>query len=174
MFLNAPIQLTYVDKDGNLITAPKEGDLGYCKETSQICRYVSEQWKIIKPINDSEIKLTNYEINQQLVSQRPDLTKEEIMAADKKLEIYLHKQENKYYMLLCKDISYYTVFCLDETAPNSIWDEFIICCEGIGKIKSIELTEQDDAIEVWVQPKDKTPVAMYFFSYDAGVIECTR
>ena len=172
--MNANINLTYIDRDGNPITAPKEGDLGYCNETSQICRYVSGEWKVIKSTGDSRIKLTNYEINQQLVEQMPDLTNEEIAAADKKLEIYLHKQENKYYMLLCKDISYYTVFCLDETAPNSIWDELIICCEGIGKIKSIELTDQDDAIEVWVQPKDKTAVAMYFFSYDAGVIECTR
>lgn len=172
--MNAHIRLTYVDKDGNLITNPSENDLGYCKETSQICRYEDSCWKPIKNLANSELKLTNYEINRQIIDQMPDLTDEEIAATDKKLYIYLNKQMNKYYMLLCKDISYYTVFCLDETAPNRIFDELITCCEGLGKIKGIELTDQDDALEIWIKIRDKAPVVMYFFSYDAGVIECTQ
>ena len=47
----------------------------------------------------------------------------------------------------------------------------IDCLKNIGdEIKSIQKTDDEDAIECWVIPKDRNdPVVLYFFPYDYGV-----
>jgi hypothetical protein len=97
--------------------------------------------------------------------------------AEKKILIrdFILKTQNKYYMLLCRDINYYTLFAIDafrnteEILENVMIDECIT--RYMGDIKSIELTEAGDAIEIWYTAPDDTYV-MYFFPYDAGVIVC--
>lgn len=76
-------------------------------------------------------------------------------------------------MLLGRELNYYTLF-FKEDHPNNIetiGEGVIDCLSHIGKIKSIEETEDKGAVEIWVQHEDAITV-LYFFLYDQGVIKC--
>ena len=57
----------------------------------------------------------------------------------------------------------------DERLENIMLDECIT--QPLGDIKSIEVTEDGGAIEIWYTAHDDSYV-MYFFPYDAGVVVC--
>ena len=85
---------------------------------------------------------------------------------------YIQETENEFYMMLCRDMNYYTLFhIVDYLTEPSIYDEVIECAKDLGTIKSIEYVETG-AIEIWFQPIEADPVVMYFFGYDGGVIDC--
>ena len=82
------------------------------------------------------------------------------------------KTADSYFMLLCRDIQYYTVFNITEDKfLNAFADEVIDCLHDIGAIKSIDFA-LDNSAEIWVQPVGEEPMVMYLFPYDKGVITC--
>ena len=115
---------------------------------------------------------TLYEANKKLVEEHePVLTKEEL---DNKKDIvisFLENTDNKYYMLLCNEKKDYTVFHRNngiECLQDILIDE---CLPNRGNTKSIELTENNDAIEIWISI-DGESYCYYFFPYDIAIIEC--
>ena len=42
--------------------------------------------------------------------------------------------------------------------------------QNIGKIKAIDFTEPQDAIEIWVEDEDG-PTCLYLFPYDSGIVQ---
>lgn len=168
--MNAKINITYRDNDGNIIDNPVEGQSAYSPETKKSYIYNEGEWKMVT--GESSFGMSMYDINKQIISQMPVLTDEQIAEAKLSLIPCIKETENEYYMLLCKEISYYTLFHIVDylTEPN-IYDEIIGCVQDLGDIKSIELID-NSVIEIWFQPKDDEAKVMYFFAYDAGVIEC--
>ena len=81
-----------------------------------------------------------YEMNKSLIVQLPDISKKDLEAGKKKINQLA--SNGKYFMLLCNELKYYTVF-----------------------------DTLDDAIEIWIQ-KDDEAYVMYFFNYDEGVEIC--
>lgn len=78
----------------------------------------------------------------------------------------------KYFMLLCNEIRYYTVFNLIEKDFDKFAQEVKECAEYRGDI--IEISEVDDgsAFEIWIKEKsDNKPHMFMLFAYDWGVIE---
>lgn len=116
--------------------------------------------------------ITLYDLNKQAITQQPALENFDIG-----LEIlnkYLSYTKGTYYMLLCRDKNYYTVF-VRKNNPNLLTfdKEFIECIQNFGIIKSINISEDEAAIEIWVTiPEENDSYVMYFFNYDQGVIEC--
>jgi hypothetical protein len=51
-----------------------------------------------------------YDLNKQIISQMPALDEDGIDLALMTVATYIKNTENKYYMLLCKDVNYYTLF----------------------------------------------------------------
>lgn len=129
------------------------------------------------PENTSNITLgTTYEINKDLVEKyEKELTDTQL--DDKKDNIidFLENTENTYYMLLCNDRKDYTVFNLkNEKAKSEMEATKVLvdeCLKNRGIIKSIELTKNKDAIEIWLSI-DGESYCYYFFPYDNAVIEC--
>lgn len=118
-----------------------------------------------------EFKMNLYDVNKQLVNQLTALNDEDLNERKEIIKNYLIEQGNQFYMLLCKDISYYTLFdTTDETGPRAA-DEVVECIKCVGEIKSIEENE-DGAIEIWICASPKGPMVMYLFPYDVGVIKC--
>lgn len=126
-----------------------------------------------EPKFNGELQMNMYDVNKQLISQFANLSDEDIENGREMIHNYFQEQENEYYMLLCKDISYYTLFHINKsiTEPAAA-DEVIECIKCIGAVKSIDLTEGKSAIEIWVQEECRDPMVMYLFTYDTGVIEC--
>ena len=46
----------------------------------------------------------------------------------------------------------------------------IDCCKNVGIIKAMDLTESQDAIEIWVETSEG-PTCLYLFPYDNGVVQ---
>jgi len=80
-------------------------------------------------------------------------------------------------MLLGRDLNYYTVFSLqhfDYVGP-SLSKELMACLDSIGEILDFNLTQNKDAIEIWVRNKqDKQAYCLMFFDYTNGVIEVSK
>ncbi len=177
--MNAKINITYRDKDNNIIENPIEGQRAYSPETKKLYIYTNNKWELVT--GESSLGLTMYDINKQLISQLPILNQEQQLEAIDSIQKFLNESNNHYYMLLCKEISYYTVFVLKDESmcPQQFSlavDEILACAEYIGDIKSVNRDNDADGIEIWVHPRkeDSEPIVMYLFGYDAGIIECIR
>ena len=120
-----------------------------------------------------------YDINKNLVEKNVNiLTKEELNDKKDLIINFVNKNTNYYYMLLCNEQKDYTIFHINnicnendyKNLANILIDE---CLINRGDTKSIELTESEDAIEIWLSI-DKESYCYYFFPYDAAVIECSE
>lgn len=174
--MKSKINITYRDANNEIIENPEEGQRGYSPETKHLYIYTNGEWQLISPT--SNLSLTSYEVNQQIISQMENIeTDEEAMQTGLNTIQSLRYKDNNYYMLLCRDINYYTLFhknnnpMLDENDLGKFANEVVDCVHDIGAIKSIDETT-DGAVEIWVQPVGEDPMAMYLFPYDQGVIEC--
>ena len=114
---------------------------------------------------------TLYDINKSIIENNiKELTEEEIEEKRDLIEAFLQRTTNKYYMLLCNDRKDYTVFVNEE---NDI-DEFLTillkeCLPNRGIIKSIENTEDEQAIEIWLSIEGES-YCYFLFPYDEAII----
>lgn len=116
-----------------------------------------------------------YDLNKDLVEKETKpLTQEELAVKKEMVHDFLRENgKASYMMLLCHEQRDYTVFNLTTTddfaiyTPNILIDE---CLKNRGEIRSIELTANKDAIEIWLVINKKA-YCYYFFDYTNGVIE---
>lgn len=127
----------------------------------------TQEWKE----HSSGIQMSLYDMNKQLIAQMPEMTD-----SDKMTEIinnYKDKTDNSHYMLLCRDINYFTLF---EENPFTDQERFatlvLECIHDVGIIHDMMITEDNGAIEIWVKPlnEEADMLVMYLFAYDAGVV----
>ena len=131
--------------------------------------HIPEEEKIVA---NGNIQMKLYDLNKQIISQMADLTNEDLKDSKNIITEYLQKQGNKFYMLLCRDINYYTLFKTSTEAKlPAAASEVLECAKTIGTIKSVDIND-NNAIEIWVHAENSEPLAMYLFPYDLGVIEC--
>lgn len=147
------------------------GEIFYIQDEKKIYGY-SEAGTLIPMEVASNIEMTAYDINKQIMIQLPRLTPEEIEETKSLFAEYNQNEGQEYFMLLCHELRYYTLFrtgCYtDERAEDIIVDE---CLKNLGDIISIEKSENGYAIEIWIAVNDEAYV-MYYFNYDEGVVEC--
>ena len=61
---------------------------------------------------------------------------------------------------------------LETPDRDRLWNVLIDeCLPNRGRTKSIELTENQDAVEIWISIEGESYCYM-FFPYDAAIIEC--
>ena len=119
------------------------------------------------------LQMNLYDLNKQIISQMPALDEDGIDLALMTVAAYIKNTENKYYMLLCKDVNYYTLFNISTTITEPYaCEEVLACACDWGVLKSVEVND-NDAVEIWVQDEQGEAMVMYLFPYDMGVIECT-
>ena len=132
-----------------------------------------------------EIELTGanlYDMNKQLVEHyESKMSKKTLEKIINKIVIpYFEEslQNHKYFMLLCHDARDHTVFNIlesDDSSKNIIATELKDCFTARGDIYSIELTQQEDALEIWIKSfSDSKMYCYYLFPYDFGVIEIDK
>ena len=86
-------------------------------------------------------------------------------------------QANSYYMLLCRDINYYTIFETGWDESDETVGEAVVDCFNYisGELKAIDLTDDGNAVEIWFAISEENRLVArcaYFFNYDEGVILC--
>lgn len=116
-----------------------------------------------------------YDVNKNFMADQPALSQDELTASLKVIEDYVFDtyKNSTYFMLLCKELSYYTVFVRDsESSTNILIDEVLNCLQWIAKdILSIELNTTNNTPEIWIRTPEDEVVCMYLFNYDNGVID---
>ena len=113
---------------------------------------------------------TNYDINKQLVKKyEKELTKEQLKEKDKMLLEFTRSHFDHYYMMLCHDRRDYTIFHTNYT-EGSVFEELLECLQNRGKIYGIDLTEDKEALEIWLVIDDEA-YCYYFFPYENAVVE---
>lgn len=153
----------------------EEGEVAYIKDKKKFFTYREGEWVEVKP-NEDLFKISLYQMNQMILGELPELTKEEKEKATKLICNYIYdpNHTDEYYMLLCHDLKYFTVFAQDtncdskETIEKAIFD----CLDCVGVVKSIELTKDATAIEIWVTTPEGDTYVMYFFDYGRGIVPC--
>jgi hypothetical protein len=116
-----------------------------------------------------------YEMNKIIVKDHePELTEGNLNSKKQIIIDYIKKSNNQYYMLLCNDRKDYTVFRRQENNDESAKEISKIlvdeCLINRGSIRGIDLTQEKDAVEIWLVIDDDAYV-YYFFPYDAAIIE---
>ena len=150
-----PSQIRYTPQVGEIIQNP-EGEYLIWKD---------DQWNKIN-MESSGIDLSLYDMNKQIIAQLPDLTDWDRVEA--LLNKFHYNYRNKFYMMYGKEISYFTVFKVNE--PSLFGSVVMDCIPNIGIIKAIDMTEAEDAVEIWVINNDE-PTCLYLFPYDMGLVE---
>ena len=126
-----------------------------------------------------------YDMNKSLIEKQiPDLTDEEMQNKKTLIIDFINDTGNQYYMLLCNDRKDYTIFRreinenddfldnIETPDRDRLWNVLIDeCLPNRGRTKSIELTENQDAVEIWISIEGESYCYM-FFPYDAAIIEC--
>ena len=156
------------------ITEPYAGQTVWCSTEDRVYRYDPiEGWQYIPDDAESSVGMSMYNINKQIIAQLPPIDEADMVAVKREIiRKYCDQMKAEYYMLLCRDINYYTVFRMDiKLADETIEDVLVDCANYIGAIKSIGFTEDEQALELWMTNEEDT-YAAYFFPYDQGVIVC--
>ena len=150
-----PSQIRYTPQAGEIIQNP-EGEYLIWKD---------DQWNKIN-MESSGIDLSLYDMNKQIIAQLPDLTDWDRVEA--LFNKFHYNYRNKFYMMYGKEISYFTVFKVNE--PDLFGSVVMDCIPSIGIVKAIDMTEAEDAVEIWVMNNDE-PTCLYLFPYDMGLVE---
>ena len=156
------------------ITEPYAGQTVWCSTEDKVYRYDPiEGWQYIPDDEETSIGVSMYDINKQIIAQLSPIDEEDMVVVKREIiRKYCDQMKAEYYMLLCRDINYYTVFRIDiKLADETIEDVLVDCANYIGAIKSIGFTEDEQALELWMTNEEDT-YAAYFFPYDQGVIVC--
>lgn len=156
----------------SLVSLPRveENEVAYVEKENRYFKYVNKIWEPVEP--EGVLSFGNvYDMNKQIIAQMSDFTTEKTLEAVQTIKNYDQQfSEAKFFMLLCNELKYYTVFVKDN-GQYEMSEEVIACAAELGKLKSVELAE-NGAVEIWVHPEDDDPHVLYFFNYDAGVVIC--
>lgn len=145
----------------------EEKELALIEDVQQVYQYEDGEWVPYK--TDQPLGVTLYEINQMAVQQMEDLTDEQIATVKTHFRNLVNSVDSIYYMLLCRDLNYYTMFVVGN-GETDLEDDVIECLNVLGRIKSVEIYE--GLIECWIVDSNDTAHVVYFFNYSEGVIEC--
>ena len=153
------------------VKEPYANQVVFCKYDEKVYQWSPiEGWQPLSM--GSNFSMSAYDMNKQIIGQLQIMDNDTINEKKKLIREFVDEEHNQFYMLLCRDINYYTLFAIDVKLADELIDDLVIeCANDLGLIKSIELTEDKRAIEIWVSNSEDT-YAMYFFPYDSGVIIC--
>lgn len=152
------------------------GEIAWVQDIEKFYIYTSDGWTQWQPnveSTESDINLSLYEVNRQIIAQMPTLKDVPLEEARLTLSHYVNGLDHNddYYMLLCYDLRYFTMFARDQKYEENIVDAIMDCLSYIGEVKSVEESADGQAIEIWVT-KDDEAYVMYFFDYGRGVVLC--
>lgn len=149
-------------------------------EPEEYEKYLQEQEKLIELAKEkaensdkSVGSATLYELNQGIINGMPALNADGIMKGQLEFFDWISSQSDKpkYYMLLCSELNYYTLFHLSDYATNTqFWNELYDIAKELGTLKVMEI--DGGYFTIWADwYKDNTPHLFYLFPYDRGVVE---
>ena len=120
-----------------------------------------------------EAQMTLYDFKRAQMAKLPTLEKQGIVNGREMIETLNRKYRNLHYMMLCKEINYYTVFvsCPNHVCNDSFSEVVVECAQSVGEILDINFDETKSAVQIWVRNAPEEVHALMLFPYDAGVVQ---
>lgn len=149
-----------------------EGQVAYCEEENQYFAYSKENgWYLTSKDDLGNPSMTQYDLNKMLYADKAPLADEALAEGLKRVSEYAKAAKQQYYMLLCKDINYYTLFKVDNTnsSNNPIEAEVLACIEDLGEV--LDIVNMLNYVELWFKDNESNVYCALLFNYDSGVIE---
>ena len=143
-----------------------DGEMVFLTEEKLYKIYDNGEWKDLPKANieGDGISMSLYDLNKSIISQLPKL--EDLTTATNLINEFDKVVDSEYYMLLCRDISYYTIFNHFINSDNefsNLGEAVLTCAQEIGELVSVEQTTDKNAIEIWVKT-NKDSLCMYLFN----------
>lgn len=159
----------------NAIKSFQEGEMVFNTDTEEYQIWSNNTWHIVPKeakMAGQGLEVNLYELNKQIISQTPVL--EDLTKAEETIEEFRKHINTNYHMLLCKDISYYTVFThTDDTMVHfaTFGEAVLECAMAIGEITSVEFAnDKKEAVEIWVRSKEHGELCMYLFNAEPMIV----
>ena len=118
------------------------------------------------------MQMTLYEMNQQLIANMPSFEEKDWNEAATVIADWVSAHMDSYYMLLCKELSYYTLFntSRENLAVADFTTELFDILKDLGAVKNIEV-DTNGMIAIWLNwHGEEVPRCFYLFPYGAGVV----
>ena len=136
----------------------EKGEIVFVTDKNQYMMYDGKKWVEIqeemKVQGTSNIELTAYDLNKQIIGQMPIL--EDWTESEKVLNTFAKKSVYGDYLLLCKDISYYTIFQKSSdifTHFSSFGEAVLTCASDVGDIITVDYMDTTNTVEIWIRKK---------------------
>ena len=174
-----------MNKTENAIYMEQEEYEAYLKEQERILEEVKRKNEELKAQgSDGLMTTTLYEINQGIMNGMPALDEDGKSKARQKFFEWFWGNDDAnnidhYYMLLCKELNYYTIFhnsqhCAGATDDlmdeDDLWCELMDVLSYVGDIKVMEV-DTNGAWSIWANWHGEGCHCFYFFPYGGGVVE---
>ena len=157
----------YTQKHGRF----QNGDVVKIHEEDKYYVY-RDGWQELKAdFKDSEVSMKLYDLNKQIMAQMESYDIDKWEQAEKDIDAWEKEIKANYYMLLCKEKSYYTIFVDDGYEFHGLGAAVRECLEFVGNVVSIDI--EPEVIEIWIRELDDA-YCMYLFNYDKGVVSFKR
>ena len=158
----------------------KMGEIAYLTDKDKIVMWNGTEWTDMPEGTTAEgkggLNMNLYELNKSIVSQLPIL--EDYTEATELVQTYMENHSESY-MLLCRDINYYTIF--QKKAEGNPYTHFetlgeavLECANDIGKIISVDLTEDGGGIEIWLRTLEGDNMCAYLFDCSGLIVTYAR
>lgn len=181
----------------NAIYMEPEEYEAYLKEQEERQEKLKAYYESLKEGNDNVDGPSLYELNQQIIGKMPALDGDGVRNCSGKILKWLDANPDSYYMLLCNELSYYTLFriksaketnnglLISRGAMRDLTNEILDIVEHLGDVRVIE-EDNNGAIAVWsslkpayvdMLPEEEisddvnTVHCFYLFPYGRGVVE---
>lgn len=150
-----------------------EGTVLYNEADGHAYRLQNGEWYLDEEFSSAQ--LTLYDLNKTAVAQLPAMSKDDLFERAGLITQWrqVDMVTANYFLLYGREINYFTLFARDDIPEfNELGDAIIECLQNVSHdIKAIDITEQQDAWEIWVVPSgEEVPTCMYLFPYDTGVV----
>lgn len=152
---------------------PHLGQVAYATDTEETYIYGQDGWQVFGDVkvNGEGLKMSLYDLNRSIMEQLPALT--DYDTAINTINAFEKKTYNAFYMLYGKDISYFTIFKMQNAKYEnyeceSLGDAVLECLENVGVVKTIDMTDEG-TVEIWMDINGEIH-CLYLFPYDTGVV----
>ena len=129
----------------------------------------------------AEVKIgySMYDFNASLVKNYPPLKWKGLYNARFIINDFHNIHKNRYYIALCHNLRYFTVY---DTKPNdaegaidlsiSFGAEVLDCSSNLGEILDVQLSSNEQSIEIWVKRNsERGAECIILIPYDKGIVK---
>ena len=148
------------------------GDIVYCEEEKRAYTYTNNHVWEPCTVSGEGLSLSLFDLNAQAIASLPAANEDFLYEMADAIDLFATNTHNTYYMLMCKQQSYYTILHYDSEIVNdfaNLGAAVITLAKELGEIKDVYPNENSTNFDIWVKVNNDM-WCMHLFPYDAGVV----